>query len=154
MPFADRTFYGCFRTAPIFADELFVRLSTSARHSIKSIKQKKRFRSDITIFAKGELPKVYFLVKGRAKRVIVNCIDNRRVANFVLKNEVFGLTETISNSRTRSSLNTITPCVFEFIKREDFIGFLKQQPEVTENLAKILSFNLNSSYQTFFSSTF
>jgi CRP-like cAMP-binding protein len=154
MPVANRTIYGCFRTVPIFAEELFESLSAAANNSLRSIKQTKRFRSDITVAAKGEIPNIYFLVNGRAKRVSVNRIDNRRVANFVLENEFFGLTETISNSRSRYTLNTITPCVFEFIRREDFINFLNQQPEVGENLAKILSFNLNSSYQTFASSTF
>jgi CRP-like cAMP-binding protein len=154
MPFADRTFYGCFRTAPIFADKLFERLSPTAHHSLNSIKQKKLFRGDITVAENGVAPNIYLLVKGRAKRVGLNCIDNRRISNFVFENEVFGLTETISNSRSRYKLNTITPCVFEFIKREDFMNFLNQQPEVGENLAKILSFDLNSSYQTFSTSTF
>lgn len=151
---AENTIYGCFRSAPIFADELFERLSQNAHHSLAAIKQRKRFRSRITVAAFGEIPDVYLLVKGRAKRVVVNRIDDRKVAKFVLENEVFGLTETISNSRTRYTLDTITPCVFEIIKRPDFINFLNQEPEVNLNLAKLLSSNLNSRYQMFASSTF
>lgn len=154
MPHKYQKYFGCFHPAPIFADDIFESLTQTARQSLKSIKQTVRFEGATIVSPIDERPDIYFLLRGKAKRVAVNRIDNQTTANVVLKNEVFGLTESISNSKSRFLLSTITPCAFEFITRKDFLSFLDLQPNVSLNIAKIIGRNLTENYQTFSSSTF
>lgn len=154
MPFEYHKYFGTFHPAPIFADDIFEPLTPNARRKLNSIKQTKLIESATIVSPADKRPDFYFLVCGKAKRIVANRIDNQIKTKIVLENEVFGLTELISNSKSRFLLRTITPCVFEFIAREDFLSFLNLQPNVSLNIAKIISRNLSASYRTFSSSTF
>ncbi len=154
MPLKFQKYFGCFIPAPIFASEIFEPMSPNARRFLNSIKQTKYFESAATVSTIDLRRNIYILVSGTAIRIVLNKSDNQKVAEFVLENEVFGLTESISNSKSRFLLRTLTPSVFEFITREDFLNFLDFQPDVTLKIAKAISRNLSASYETFSSSTF
>jgi CRP-like cAMP-binding protein len=98
---------------------------------------------NIRLITAGEMSRgIYVLVKGQAQ-----LISNDEGVRRLEPNEILGLTETIDHLPFEMSIVTITLCRFEFIEREDFFRFLRDEPEVCFRLAQMLALNLQKSYQ-------
>ena len=133
----------------LFASRLFGDLMRQSRKSLADIKQTKQFPQGARLFTAGDLPCcIYFLIKGKMQ-IFTN---NNQIVQFIEPDEIFGLTEAISNLPYEINAETLTPCLCECIGRDDFIRFLQTEPEVCFRLAQMLGSNLQKSYQLFISS--
>jgi CRP-like cAMP-binding protein len=135
----------CFFGNAFLADDLFYGLLPETQNSLLAVKQTKRFAKDELIFASGQMPCfVYFLKTGEAQ-VLYNAV----VVRPVKRNEILGLTEAITNLPYETSVKALTPCLFECVRREDFIRFLQSEPETCFRLLQMLGANLQKVYQLF-----
>ena len=127
------------------ADDLFDGLPSETLHSLRAVKQTKQFAKDEVIFGGGQMPCcLYFLREGEAQ-ILRNAVFVRPVK----RNEILGLTEAITNLPYETSVKTVTPCLFECVRREDFIHFLQNEPETCFRLLQKLGANLQKVYQMF-----
>jgi CRP-like cAMP-binding protein len=150
-----RTFYGHFFSPPFLADDLFHGLPPSAKDSLESIRKSKRFNRNSTVFAAGDLPCcICMLSSGQARLTVTNGINKTTNVRLVKTGELLGLNEFLANSFCQTNVVTITPCVFECFDRKDFLDFLKCEPSVCVRLLRLLSANIQSSYDAFAESRF
>lgn len=127
------------------ANCLFCDLSSEALESLARIKNMIQFQKDVFIFTRGEIPScVYILLEGQARMLS----EDDKPLRLVKPDEIMGLTEMIGDLPCQVDVETITPCVCESINEEDFIAFLKDQPEVCFRLAQLLGLNVQKRYKT------
>ena len=131
------------------ADMLFCNLTPKSLEYLTRIKHKKQFPKGATVISEGAPPTdICVLLKGQARIVFNTKLQNGIVNRFAEPNEIFGLTETISNSPFEISIETITPCLFETISGGDFLRFLHKDSRVCFRLVQLIGFNLEKSYRS------
>lgn len=131
---------------PLSADSLFCDLSPKSLEFLNSLKRTKRFRKSAVVYAAGEMPRcIYVLLKGRLQLRL----NNSSVVQLIEPFGIFGLTETIANVPYETNAETITSCLCEYIKREDFIRFLQDEPEICFRLTQRLALNLQKTINSF-----
>lgn len=125
---------------PAFLDgELVGALSPAALEAWRAIKREREFAAGASVFAAGETPcAIYILARGEAQ-ISRHGGAARQPAK---TGEIFGLTETLSNLPYQKSLETVTPCRFEYIRRERFLDFLQNDPQACFRLLEIVAANL------------
>lgn len=132
------------------ADMLFCNLPPKSLEFLTRVKHKKQFQKGTAVISEGDLPQcVYVLLRGQAQVLLKKKLNEQTVVRFVEPNEIFGLTEAISNSPFEISVETISPCLFEIIARRDFISFLHNDSSVCFRLVQLLGFNIQKSYYSF-----
>ena len=135
---------------PILADNLFCGLTAKSCASLAKIKQTKKFHEGETFFSAGEMPcRVYVLREGAA-RIVLNTAQNLTASRSIEPNEIVGLTETMANLPYEIKAEAVTSCLCECIRREDFIRFLHDEPEVCFRLVETLGLNLQKAYKFLF----
>jgi len=128
------------------ADDLFGSLSPEAEKKLRAVKQTRQFAKDEIIFADGQMPRaIYRLAEGKAGIFR----DAAKPVRPVGKNEILGLTEAVSNLPYEMSVKAVTPCSFEYIRREDFMNFLQTEPEICFRLLRMLGTNLQKIFRLF-----
>jgi CRP-like cAMP-binding protein len=138
---------------PLFADKLFCDLSPESLKSLNKIKETKQFRKGFRFFSGEEMPHcIYILREGKVQLLLNDKSKDLQLARLIEPNEIFGLTEIIADLPYEMNAETITLCTCECFEREDFIRFLFSEPEVCFRLVKLLSLNLQKSYELLFSS--
>ncbi len=131
-----------------FADRLFCDLSLQTGQFLSSIKQKKQFKKEELVFAKGQRPCcIYFLCEGNAELFTNITPPEKNLIRAVEPDEILGLTEAITDLPYETNLKTLTPCLFECIERGDLIRFLQTEPEVCFCLLQMLGTNIQKFYQ-------
>lgn len=142
------------KTKPVYffqlsANRLFGDLTRQSRKSLAAIKKTKLFPKGARLFTAGDSPCcIYLPVKGKVQ-IFSN---DENLIQFIEPDEIFGLTEAITNLPYEINADTLTPCMCECIGREDFIHFLQAEPEVCFRVAQMLGSSLQKSYQLFISS--
>ena len=134
---------------PLFADDLFCDLTPKSLKSLDKIKQTKQFEKDVCFFSSGEIPRCFYILRKGKAQLLLNDIH---IVRLIEPNEILGLTVMIADMPCETDAETITPCICEFIKREDFIRFLRNEPEVSFRLVRMLGLHLQKNRQLFFSS--
>ena len=115
---------------PILADNLFCGLTAKSCASLAKIKQTKKFHKDETFFSAGEMPCCIYLLHEGEARIILDTAQNMTANRLIKPDEIVGLTEAIANLPYEMKAEAVTPCLCECIRREDFIRFLHDEPEV------------------------
>lgn len=146
MLIENKTISEYFVGTAFLADDLFGGLPAETAKSLRAAKQTKRFAKDETIFTGGQMPSgIYVLLEGRAQLFYNGGGRTRSIK----QNEILGLTEAIAELPYETSVKTVAPCIFEYIGREDFIGFLQNEPEICFRLLQRLGANLQKLYKLF-----
>jgi len=91
------------------------------------------------LFVEGQLPRgIFVLCKGSAKLSINSPGGKTMIVKLAEPGEVLGLSATMSGKPYEVTAQTIDPCQVNFIKRDDFLKFLKDDVEVCFKVAEQL----------------
>ncbi len=132
------------------ADDLFRDLSPETQKSLDTIKEEKHFKKNELVFANGQTPVfIYFLLHGDAQIFGNPKLDGKVLTRSVEPREILGLTEAIAGLPYETSVQTVSPCLFECIRCDDFIHFLQNEPESCFCFLQMLSTNIQKIYQLF-----
>ena len=127
---------------PFFAESLFCGLSPKTFETFSCIKQTRRFPKNVCVCKSENMPLcLYVLVEGEAQMSLNSIFSDQKTVRQVEQNEILGLTENLSNLPYRVSVRTVSPCIFESIKREDFLEFIYYEPQICLQLLTILGKN-------------
>ena len=138
--------YGQFTEPAFLTGDLFGDLSPAAQNSLRALRAIKEFAAGETIFACPETPSaIYILAHGEAQILL----DGETPARAVKTGEILGLTEAVSNLPYEITVKTITESRFEYIRRDAFLDFLRDEPAVCLRLLEIISANLHELYRFF-----
>ena len=92
------------------------------------------------LFVEGQMPRgIFVLCKGRVKLSINSPSGRTVIVKLVEPGEVLGMSATISGKPYEVTAETIDPCQVNFVKRDDFLRFLKDDVEACFKVAEQLS---------------
>jgi CRP/FNR family transcriptional regulator, cyclic AMP receptor protein len=126
-------------TCRLHADRIFCNLPAPALQTFESIKSATAYPPGAMLFVEGQLPRgIFVLCKGSAKLSINSTDGKTMIVRLAEPGEVLGLSATMSGKPYEVTAQTIDPCQVNFIKRDDFLKFLKDDVEVCFKVAEQL----------------
>jgi CRP/FNR family transcriptional regulator len=126
-------------TCKLRADRIFCNLPAPALQALENIKSATAYPPGAVLFVEGQLPRgIFVLCKGSAKLSINSPGGKTMIVKLAEPGEVLGLSATMSGKPYDVTAQTIDPCQVNFIKRDDFLKFLKDDVEVCFKVAEQL----------------
>ena len=127
------------------AERIFCNLPTSALQAFETIKYTTAYPKGAVLFVEGQAPRgIFVLCKGRVKLSICATDGKTLIMKIVEPGEVLGLSATVSGKPYELTAETIDPCQVNFVKREDFLRFLREHAEACFKVAQQLSEKYNN----------
>ncbi|HKN24352.1 MAG TPA: Crp/Fnr family transcriptional regulator, partial [Candidatus Acidoferrum sp.] len=97
------------------------------------------------LFVEGQAPRgIFVLCKGRVKLSICSTEGKTLILKIAEPGEVLGLSATVSGKPYQLRAETMDPCQVNFVKRDDFLCFLKEHSDACLRVAEQLSAKYNS----------
>jgi CRP/FNR family transcriptional regulator, cyclic AMP receptor protein len=127
------------------AEHIFCDLPAAALQSFESIKYATAYPKGAVLFVEGQTPRgIFVLCKGRVKLSICSTDGKTLILKIAEPGEVLGLSATVSGKAYELTAETVDPCQVNFVKREDFLRFLKEHSDACLRVAEQLSEKYNS----------
>jgi CRP/FNR family transcriptional regulator len=128
------------RTEHIFCD-----LSPAALKAFENIKYATAYPKGAVLFVEGQSPRgIFVLCKGRVKLSLCSTDGKTLIYKIVEAGEVLGLAASITGKPYEVMAETVDPCQVNFVKREDFLHFLREHGDACLRVAQQLSEKYNS----------
>ncbi len=132
-------------TCKLREDRLFCNLTPAAIKDLETIKYSTAYPKGAVLFVEGQAPRgVFILCKGRTKLSICSSDGKTLILKIAEPGEVLGLSATVSGKPYELTAETLDPCQVNFVKREDFLRYLRDHNEVTLRVAEQLSDKYNT----------
>jgi CRP/FNR family cyclic AMP-dependent transcriptional regulator len=132
-------------TCKMRADHIFCDLPTSALQAFENIKYATAYPKSAVLFVEGQAPRgIFVLCKGRVKLSICATDGKTLILKIAEPGEVLGLSATVSGKPYELTAETIDPCQVNFVKREDFLRFLRDHSDACFKVAEQLSAKYNN----------
>jgi CRP/FNR family transcriptional regulator len=126
-------------------DRIFCDLPNAALQSFEAIKYATAYPKGAVLFVEGQAPRgIFVLCKGRVKLSISSSDGKTLILKIAEAGEVLGLSATVSGKAYELTAETIDPCQVNFVKREDFLRFLRENADACFRVAEQLSEKYNS----------
>jgi CRP/FNR family transcriptional regulator, cyclic AMP receptor protein len=127
-------------TCKLRADRIFCSLSAPTLQAFENIKFTSAYPAGAVLFVEGELPRgIFVLCKGRVKLSIGASNGKTLIVKIAEPGELLGASATVSGKPYEMTGQTIDPCQISFVKRDDFLTFLRQNTDACFKLAEQLS---------------
>jgi CRP/FNR family transcriptional regulator len=118
------------------SEHLFCDLPAAALQTFESIKYATAYPKGAVLFVEGQAPRgIFVLCKGRVKMSI--CATDGKTL-------IVKIAEPVSGKPYELTAETVDPCQVNFVKRDDFLRFLKEQPDACFKVAEQLSEKYNT----------
>jgi len=122
------------------ADRIFCDLPATALQTFENIKYAAAYPQGAVLFVEGQMPRgIFVLCKGTAKLSINSPSGRTMIVELARPGEVLGLSATISGKPYEVTAETLDPCQVSFVKRDDFLRFLKDDVQACFKVAEQLS---------------
>ncbi len=126
-------------------ERLFCDLPGPALQAFETIKYATAYPKGAVLFVEGQAPRgIFVLCKGQVKLSICATDGKTLIVRIAEPGEVLGLSATVSGKPYELTAETVGPCQVNFVKRDDFLRFLKAHAEACFNVAELLSEKYNS----------
>lgn len=125
--------------------DFFCNLREENLRIFESFKITNAYPKGSTLYMQGQTSNgVYILCQGRVK--LSTCSKDGKVIilHIAEPGEILGLSAAVSNTVHLATAEVIEPCQVNFVKNEDFLSFIKQNPEACLNAVR----QLGQKYQT------
>lgn len=104
--------------------------------AFESIKHTITYPKDTVLFAEGQKPRgIFVLCKGRVKLSLCSRDGKTLIMKIVEPGELLGLSSAISGKVYEVTAETAEPCQLTFVKRDDFLSFLRQRSDACLQVA-------------------
>lgn len=128
------------RTGHVFCD-----LSATALQAFENIKFATAYPKGAVLFVEGQSPRgIFVLCKGRVKLSLCSTDGKTLIFKIVEAGEVLGLGASIIGKPYEVTAETVDPCQINFVKRDDFLRFLRGHSDACLRVAEELSEKYNS----------
>jgi CRP/FNR family cyclic AMP-dependent transcriptional regulator len=92
------------------------------------------------LFVEGQMPRgVYILCRGRVKLSMVSSEGKTLILNISEPGDILGLSSCLLGQSYQATVETLSPCQLNFIRREDFLNYIRKHPQVMFRVAEFLS---------------
>jgi CRP/FNR family cyclic AMP-dependent transcriptional regulator len=111
----------------IRSEGYFCDFDTELVKSFEALKYATVFPKGAVLFVEGQSPRgVFMLCTGRVKLTTCSSDGKAIITRIAEGGEVLGLGAAVSGKPYMVTAETLNPCQVNFIKREDFLRFLKE----------------------------
>ena len=132
-------------TCKLRADKIFCNLPTPTVQALEAIKYTTAYPKGAVLFVEGQAPRgVFILCRGRVKLSICSSDGKTLILKIAEVGEVLGLSASVSGKPYELTAETLDPCQVNFVKREDFLRFLREHNDVCLRVAEQLSEKYNT----------
>jgi len=126
-------------------ERLFCDLPGPALQAFETIKYATAYPKGAVLFVETQAPRgIFVLCKGRVKLSICATDGKTLIVKIVEPGEVLGLSATVAGKPYELTAETLDPCQVNFVKRDDFLRFLKEHSEACFKVAEQLSEKYNT----------
>jgi len=132
-------------TCKLRADKIFCNLPIQTVQALEAIKYTTAYPKGAVLFVEGQAPRgVFILCRGRVKLSICSSDGKTLILKIAEPGEVLGLSASVSGKPYELTAETLDPCQVNFVKREDFLRFLREHNDVCLRVAEQLSEKYNT----------
>jgi len=132
-------------TCKLRADKIFCNLPQATVQALEAIKYTTAYPKGAVLFVEGQAPRgVFILCRGRVKLSICSSDGKTLILKIAEAGEVLGLSASVSGKPYELTAETLGPCQVNFVKREDFLRFLREHNDVCLRVAEQLSEKYNT----------
>ncbi len=121
-------------------ESFFCALPRASLEALERIKIASLFPKDTPIFREGESPRgIYILCQGQTKLSMTDIDGRTLIVGVVEPGDVLALHAAITGEPHELTAETLQPCQLTFVKRSDFLNFLKEHGDACLHAAQHLS---------------
>jgi CRP/FNR family transcriptional regulator len=125
----------------------FCSLSPAGTRTLDEIKHTSSYPEGALIFVEGQSARgVYILCQGRVKLLTTNSDGKTLILKIAEPGDVLGLHSVVSGIGHEVTAETLQPSQVAFVRREDFLKFLKQDGDACLKAAEALSRDCQSAF--------
>ncbi|MGA8143249.1 MAG: Crp/Fnr family transcriptional regulator [Candidatus Acidiferrales bacterium] len=123
-------------------DRLFCNLSPASVQRLAAITSPSTYPKGATLFVEGQTPRgVFILCSGKVKLSTSSADGKTLILRIAEIGEVLGLAAVVSGKAFQATADVLEPTQANFISRDDFLGFLRQDGEAALRVAQQLAEN-------------
>ena len=127
-------------TCPLVKETLFCNLSHSVLAAMDDISSSATYPKDAVLFVEGQEPRgVFVICHGRVKLSTNSAAGQSIIVRIAEPGEIVGLPGTISGAPYELSAEAIEPIQANFIPRDAFLRFLKENGEAALRVGQMLA---------------
>ncbi len=128
-------------------DRFFCELPKATLAAFDAIKYAAAYPGGALLFNEGQMPRgIFLLCRGRVKLSITASDGKALILKIAEPGEVLGLHATVTGVPYEMSAETLHPCQINFVKRDDFLKFLKEHGDACLQAAEHLSNNCQNAF--------
>jgi len=129
------------------SDGFFCDLPKPVLQAFDAIKFAAAYPGGAQLFNEGQTPRGMFLLcRGRVKLSVTASDGKALILKIAEAGEVLGLHATVTGLPYEMSAETLHPCQVNFVKRDDFLKFLRENGEACLKAAEHLSQNCQTAF--------
>lgn len=133
------------KTCTLKQEGFFCDLSPAALGALNLVKISSAYPTGSILFVEGDEPRgVFTLCRGRVKVSVTSGEGKAVILRIAGPGDVLGLHGVVSGKPYQASAESLEPCQVNFIRREDFLRFLRSHPEASLSTARQLSQNYHT----------
>jgi CRP/FNR family transcriptional regulator len=131
----------------LHSEGFFCHLSQSVAQALESIKLTNIYPKGAVLFFEAQSPRgVYMLCRGRVKLSVCSADGKMLILRIAEPGEMLGLSAVVSNLPYKATAETLETCQVNFIRKDDFLRFLREHGEACFRVAQHLSQNYHTAY--------
>jgi CRP/FNR family cyclic AMP-dependent transcriptional regulator len=125
---------------PLLKDRVFCDLPAKALKGLDEISSSATYPKGAVLFVEGQEPRgVFILCNGRVKLFGTAATGKAVIFRIAESGEIIGLPSTLSAKPYEVTAEALEPMQANFIRRDDFLAYLRQHGEAAVRVAKMLS---------------
>jgi len=122
------------------SDKFFCNLPPKALQAFDAVTSPTSYPKDATLFVEGQSPRgVFLLCTGRIKLTMGSAEGKVLILRVAEPGDLLGLSATISGVPYELTAETMEPCQVSFVRRDDFLHFLRDNTDACFRAAQNLS---------------
>jgi CRP/FNR family transcriptional regulator, cyclic AMP receptor protein len=126
----------------------FCDLPKNSLEDLERVKYASGYPQGAVLFVEGQSARgIYIICNGRVKLSTTSRDGKTLILRIAQAGEVLGLHASISGKPYELTAETLQPSQLDFVKRDDFLGFLQNHADACLNAAEHLSQNCQSAYE-------
>jgi CRP/FNR family cyclic AMP-dependent transcriptional regulator len=115
-------------------------LSPAALKDFEAIKYTSMYPPSSMLFLENEPARgIFLLCSGEVKLSVSSRGGKTLILRIARPGDILGLTSSLSSAPYQASAETLHPCQIAFIRRDDFMNFLRKYPEVYQTVFEQLT---------------
>ena len=118
----------------------YCQLASDDLRDLAAISYSTVYPENSVLFVEGQMPRgVYVLCRGRAKLSMVSSEGKTLILHLSEPGEILGLSSCLLAQPYQATVETLSPCQLNFIRREDFLNYIRNHSEAMFRAAEFLS---------------